>query len=100
MPFYTFHDSTNDEIVEHKLSISEYDTFVKLNPHLIRYHDISTIPSMVSGVGGIKNDSGWKDVLSKIGEKHPDSELNRNVNKKSIKQVKTEQIIKKHLNKK
>jgi hypothetical protein len=44
-----------------------------------------------------KTDGGFKEVLSKIGEAHPESELAKQTTKKTIKQIKTEQVVKKHL---
>jgi hypothetical protein len=41
-------------------------------------------------------DSGWKENLSRIAEAHPRSNLAKRYGKKSIKQIKTEQVIKKH----
>ena len=38
----------------------------------------------------------FKDVLSKIGEAHPQSALARQTTKRSIKQIKTEQAIAKN----
>ena len=43
-----------------------------------------------------KTDSGWKENLSRIAEAHPRSALAKRYGKKSIKQIKTEQVIKKH----
>jgi hypothetical protein len=97
MPFYTFLDTTTNEVIEVKLSLSEYKQFNADNPHLTRYYDISTIPSIVSGVCGIRNDNGWKEVLCKVSEKHSSSALAEKTLKKSIKQIKTQNIIKKHL---
>jgi hypothetical protein len=39
---------------------------------------------------------GFKEVLSKISEAHPASDLADKHSKKSIKQARTEQVIKKH----
>jgi hypothetical protein len=44
----------------------------------------------------MKKDSGWNETLSKIGEAHPQSELGNQVTKKTIKQIKTEQVVTKH----
>ena len=43
-----------------------------------------------------RSDQGWKEVQSKIAEAHPQSALANEVGKKSIKQIKTEQVVKKH----
>ena len=52
--------------------------------------------SIVGDVGGIKNDSGWKDNMSRIAEAHPGSPLARRYGKKSTKDINTRQVLKKH----
>ena len=47
-------------------------------------------------MGNMKNDGGWKDNLSRIADAHPTSELAQQHKKRSIKEVKTEQVISKH----
>ena len=44
----------------------------------------------------MKNDSGWKDNLSRIAEAHPQSNLAQRYGKKSTKAIKTQQVINKH----
>ena len=44
----------------------------------------------------MKNDSGWKDNLSRIAEAHPTSALADRYGKKTIKQLKTKQVLEKH----
>ena len=44
----------------------------------------------------MKTDSGFNEVFSKIGEAHPQSELAKQTNKKTIKQIKTEQALAKN----
>jgi hypothetical protein len=44
----------------------------------------------------MSKDSGWKETLSKIAEKHPKSALAKEHNKKTIKQTQTENVIAKH----
>ena len=41
-------------------------------------------------------DSGWKETLSKVAEAHPMSALANEMGTKSTKQIKTEQVMKKH----
>jgi len=43
-----------------------------------------------------KTDSGWKEVMSKISEAHPASNLAERYGKKSVKQTQIEKTIKKH----
>ena len=44
----------------------------------------------------IKNDDGWKENLSRIAEAHPRSSLADRYGKKTIKQSKTDAVLKKH----
>jgi hypothetical protein len=97
MATYTFRNKDTDEIEEHSMRMSEYDPFVRNNPNLERYHTPGSVLNIVGGVGGIKNDQGWKEVLSKVSEAHPSSALASKTTSRSIKQVKTEQAVKKHL---
>ena len=77
------------------MTIAEMETYLKKNKHIKQ--EIVRV-NIVGGVSGItyKNDQGFKEVLSKISEAHPQSALAQQYGKKSIKQVKTEQAIKKH----
>lgn len=99
MPKYLFVNCETREIEEHKLKISEYDEFKEKNPHLERYIDGVPLFSY-NGVGDFgtrKPDDTWKEVLQKIGEQNPGSALDLQVNKRSAKRIKTEQILDKHI---
>ena len=54
--------------------------------------------NIVASVGNraMKTDSGFKEVLSKIGEAHPQSALARQTTKRSIKEIKTQQAVAKN----
>ena len=95
MPIYTFHDSKTDKVFTEMMSIAEMEAYLKKNPHIKQQ---ITQMNIVGGVSGVsyRNDQGFKEVLSKISEAHPQSALAQQYGKKSIKQVKTEQTIKKH----
>jgi len=80
-------------VYDEYMSISERETYLEQNPHIKQL--INKI-NIVSGTGGIKTDSGWKENMSRIAEAHPTSPLAQRYGKRSIKQVKTEQVIKKH----
>jgi hypothetical protein len=97
MPIYTFKDRDTDDIVEFTLRISDYDNFLASNPNLERY--IDNVPGLVSGVGGIKTDSGFKEVLSKISDAHPNSQLADRHKTKSIKESQTDRVFNKHFGK-
>lgn len=96
MPIYKFRDVVKDEIFEVTLRISDYESFMVNNPDVERYFATDDAPVTVSGVGGIKTDSGFKEVLSKISDAHPGSQLSDRHSAKSIKQAKTDQVINKH----
>ncbi len=61
-------------------------------------------PMLVSGVSTSnakqnKVPNGFKEVLSKVAEAHPTSTVAERYGKKSIKDVKTREIVKKHVDK-
>ena len=93
MPTYTFENTKTGKVYDEYMSISERETYLEQNPHIKQL--INKI-NIVSGTGGIKTDSGWKENMSRIAEAHPTSPLAQRYGKRSIKQVKTEQVIQKH----
>ena len=101
---YAFKHVKTGKIVRYNIRISEYDQFKIDHPELERYHEHA--PAFLydaigtsSGLDG-KTDNTWKEVLSKISDKHPGSELAANYGKKkTVKEVKTKQILDKHINK-
>ena len=95
MPIYSFENiKTGKEYTEH-LSMSELETYLKKNKNV---RQIFTSLNIVGGVAGLthKPDSGFKDVVQKIAEKHPGSPLADRYKKKSIKEIRTKQVIDKH----
>ena len=95
MPIYQFRNTQTDEEFEVLMKISEREEYLKNNPHI---QPILSAPALVTGVStSNKVPDGFKEVLSKAAEAHPSSPLAQKHGKKSIKQVKTEQIVKKHL---
>ena len=94
MPYYNFKNNKTGEEFEEFFTMSGKDEFLKENPH------IQQTPSMFGIAGGtgdrIKNDDGWKENMSRIAEAHPRSNLAERYGKKSVKQSKTEQVLKKH----
>lgn len=93
MPIYTFRDTATNEIFEMMMSIKDLDEYRKQFPNHEKLVDAPNIVSGVSITG--KNDDGFKDVMSKIAEAHPDSPLADNHSRKSIKQVQTQRAIQK-----
>ena len=95
MPVYTFENiKTGKEYTEH-MSMSELDDYLKKNKNV---RQVFTSLNIVGGVSGIthKPDSGWNDTVQKIAEKHPGTPLAEKFKKKSIKEIKTKQVIEKH----
>ncbi len=99
MPTYQFLNTETAEEFEVLMKISEREEYLKNNPHI---QPVLTAPALVSGVSTSNSrtgrvPSGFNEVLSKVAEAHPTSKVAQRFGKKSIKQVKTEQIVKKHL---
>lgn len=95
MPTYEFLNTETGEEFEVLMKISEREEYLKNNPHI---QPILSAPALVTGVStSNKVPDGFKEVLSKAAEAHPSSPLAQKHGRKSIKQVKTEQVVKKHL---
>ena len=99
MPTYRFYNKRTKKEYTDLMSISEMEEFIK------KKH-IKILPptqvNIVSSVGHIdsKTDSGWKDVLSKVSEAHPASNLAAQYGKKSVKDTQIDKVIKTHRAKK
>jgi hypothetical protein len=95
MPTYSFYDNRTGNQFDAQMKISDREEYLKSNPH------ITQVVTAVNIVGGVsitnKVPDGFKEVLSKVAEKHPNSSVADKHGKKSIKQIKTEKAIKKHL---
>lgn len=75
MPFYKFKNKETGEVVEKFLKISEKDSFLSQNPTLESVIESPMICDPVR-VGARKMDTGFKEVLQKIHETTPGSQLN------------------------
>ena len=95
MPIYTFENKKTGKVYDDMMSIAEKEAFLKKNKHIEQKLTTINISSGVMGVN-MKNDGGWKDNLSRIAEAHPTSALADQHRKKSIKEVRTQQVISKH----
>ena len=92
MPTYDFINTKTGKKFTEFMSISEKEDYLKKNNHIKQ--GIGKI-NIVSGTG-IKTDSGWKDMLSRIGDAHPGSKVHDEYGNKSTKDIKTRQVVKKH----
>ena len=95
MPLYTFKNTKTGKTFTDMMSIAEMEDYLEKNKHIKQQ---LTALNIVGGVSGMsyRTDGGWKDNLSRIAEAHPNSPLAQQHGKRTIKQVKTEQAIKKY----
>ena len=93
MPTYSFRNNDTGEEWDEFFSISGKEEFLKENDHIVQ---LPSLISIIGDVGGIKNDSGWGDNMSRIAEAHPGSPLAMRYGKKSTKDINTRQVLKKH----
>ena len=94
MPTYEFLNKETGLFEDHFMSYTKLDEFKKNNPHLLQ--QISA-PNIVGGHGDrVKTDDGFKEVLSKIGDAHPGSNVHARHGSKDIKREKSVAAIKKH----
>ena len=93
MPTYSFKNNDTGEEWEEFFSISGKEEFLKENDHIVQ---LPSLVSIVSDVGGIKNDGGWKDNLSRIAEAHPGSPIAQRYGKDTTKNINTRNVLKKH----
>ena len=95
MPTYTFFNKKTRKEFTEMMSISEMEEYLEKNHHISQV----IVPiNIVAGVSGLthKNDQGWKENMSRIAEAHPTSPLADRYGKKSIKQIRTQQALKKN----
>ena len=94
---YDFKNVKTGEVKEYSMSWKDLDQFKKEN------HDLQQqigAPNMITRRDGdvLKAaGSGWNEVLQKVGEHHPDSEVARKNIRRTAKEIATEKVIKKHV---
>jgi argonaute-like protein implicated in RNA metabolism and viral defense len=93
MPVYIFKNIDTNEIEEKFLSMSEREQYLKDNKNI---KQVPTPVNIVGGVGSIKTDNGFNEVLHKISEAHPTSALANRTKRRTGKEVKTQNAINKH----
>ena len=94
MPTYNFIDTETQEEFEVIMKIAEREEFLKENPQV---QSIISAPALISGSGSYqKVPEGFKEVLSKVGEAHPDSKVGREYGNKTNAQVKARDIVDKY----
>ena len=99
MPTYSFLNTETGEQFDSFMSIAAREDYLNDNKHL---QTVMTAPAIVSHSGGTldqKTPDGFKEVLSKVAEAHPTSTVGERYGKKSIKEIKTRDIVKSHVKK-
>ena len=97
MPSYDFKNLDTGEVTEHFMSHTKLEEFKKDNPHL---EQVISAPNFITRRDGDvlkKAGHGWNEVLQKIGSHHPSSNVAKTNIRRSAKEVKTAEIIKKHV---
>ena len=99
MPTYTFKNKKTNTVYEDFMSIAEMEK-LKKKKHMELLPP--TTVNIVSSVGSLdgKTDNGWKEVMSKISEAHPNSHLADQYGKKSVKDTQVDKVIQTHRAKK
>lgn len=92
MPIYEYHNRLTGEVWEEFWSISSHQQFLSENPDI---EQVMHAPALVSGIAGLthKNDSGFKDMMSRIATANPTSPLAEKYGDKGIKASKTREAV-------
>ena len=99
MPTYRFYNKRTKKEYTDLMSISEMEEFIKKKHIKLLPPTQLNIVSTTGTIDG-KTDSGWKEVMSKISEAHPKSNLEDRYGKRSVKDTQIDSVIKKHRAKK
>jgi hypothetical protein len=99
MPIYEFRLKETGEVFEEFFNYQQKIDFLEANPDI---EEIIGAPNFVSGIAGVthKNDSGFNDLLNRIGNANPYSPLGEKHADKGIKSTKTREAVNKARNKK
>lgn len=94
---YSFKDKKTKKITTVEMKISEYDSYLAAHPKLEAYIDAPPRFTFNGRTfGGIDNQvpGGFKEVLQKIGEQNPYTELGDKYRKnKTNKEIKTRDVV-------
>ena len=93
---YDFKNVNTGEVKEYSMSWKDLDQFKKDNPNLQQQIGAPNMITRRDGDVLKKAGAGWNEVLQKVGEAHPDSEVARKNIRRDSKQVATDNLAKKH----
>lgn len=97
MPTYDFVNNETGEEFEMFMSIAAREQYLKDNPNIQQVLGATSTVSGVSITGKVPD--GFKEVLSKVSENHKTSAVANAHGRKSMKEIKTKQLLDKHIGK-
>ena len=93
MPTYTFEIIETGEQYDEVMKIAEKDDYLKNNPKI---KPVMTAPHFVGDHIVKKMDGGMNETLQKIAERNPNTPLADRFSRRSSKDIKKENIVKKY----
>ena len=97
MPTYDFVNTETGEEFEVFMSMAAREQYLKDNPNIQQVLGATSTVSGVSITGKVPD--GFKEVLSKVSENHKTSAVANAHGRKSMKEIKTKQLVDKHIGK-
>jgi hypothetical protein len=97
LPTYDFVNNETGEEFEMFMSIAAREQYLKDNPNIQQVLGATSTVSGVSITGKVPD--GFKEVLSKVSENHKTSAVANAHGRKSMKEIKTKQLLDKHIGK-
>lgn len=97
MPTYSFLNNETGEEFDEFMSISQREKFLSDNPHVVPL--ILTAPAISGdsvGLGFRKNDSGFNELMNRIGKANPGTPLAEKYVSKNTREVAVDKTAKKH----
>ena len=96
MPLYEFRNSDTGETFERRMKIIDKEKYLSDNP---RIKQLLHAPNIVRSVSVKNKLGGFNEVLQKVGESNPGSDVDRQVNRRTAKEVATVTAVKKQRDK-
>lgn len=99
MPIYQFRIKETGDVFEEMFTFDQKKLFLEENPE---FEQIIGAPAIISGISGLthKTDSGFNDLLSRIGQANPHSPLGQQYGDKGVTATKIRNAVNKAKNKK
>jgi hypothetical protein len=97
MPTYDFLNTKTGEEFESFMSMSAREQYLKDNPHIQQILGATSTVSGVSITGKVPD--GFKEVLAKVTENHKQSAVANAHGRRSMKEIKTQNLVNKHIGK-